>query len=172
MTILNEHRVESSYISRLATPSDCAEIAIIYNQGIAGRLATFETEPRAAADIEKWFDGVHPIIVVTNGDDVIAFAATSTYRPRKCYQGIAEFSVYVSEAYRGHGAGKVAMQKLIEEAARAGFWKLVSRIFPENVSSLGLMRSLGFREVGIYEKHGKLEGHWKDVVIVERLLVE
>src|SRR5262249_41608749 len=130
--------MQAGYTSRLAKPSDCAAIAIIYNQGIAGRMATFETEPRTASDVAKWFDGVHPIVVVTSGTDVIAFAATSSYRARKCYQGIAEFSVYVSEAHRGRGAGKLAMQRLIEEAAGAGFWKLVSRIFPENVSSLGL----------------------------------
>jgi L-amino acid N-acyltransferase YncA len=101
---------------------------------------------------------------------VIAFAATSAYRARECYAGIAETSVYVSRAFRRHGAGRVALQALILAAEQAGFWKLLSRIFPDNVASRGLVRELGFREVGVYEKHGKLDGQWRDVVIVERLI--
>lgn len=157
--------------SRDATPADAAAIAQIYNQGIEDRTATFEIRPRAPRDVEKWFDGKHPVVAVENGDGrVIAFAATSTYRPRDCYSGIAEFSVYVDRAHRGAGAGRYAMEALLAAAERAGYWKLVSRIFPENTGSLALMRSLGFREVGVYEKHGRLEGVWKDVVIVERLI--
>jgi len=68
------------------------------------------------------------------------------------------------------GAGRVALAALIQAAAQAGFWKLLSRIFPENAASRGLVGALGFREVGIYEKHGRLDGHWRDVVIVERLI--
>ena len=102
---------------------------------------------------------------------IIAFAATFNYRPnRDCYVGVAEFSVYVDRAGRGRGAGRAAMQALISAAAQAGFWKLLSRVFPENTASLGLLRSCGFRDVGVYQKHGKRDGVWKDVVIVERLL--
>jgi L-amino acid N-acyltransferase YncA len=85
-------------------------------------------------------------------------------------QGIAEFAVYVAREARGRGAGRLAMQALLDAAAVAGFWKLVSRVFVENAPSRGLLRALGFREVGIYEKHGRLDGVWRDVVIVERLL--
>lgn len=157
--------------SRDATSADSAAIARIYNQGIEDRTATFEIRPRSAHDIENWFDGRHPVVIVENGDGhPIAFAATSTYRPRDCYAGIAEFSVYVDREARGKGAGRKAMLALLDAAEKAGYWKLVSRIFPENTTSLGLMQSLGFREVGRYEKHGCLEGEWKDVVIVERLI--
>jgi L-amino acid N-acyltransferase YncA len=145
-------------------------MALIYNEGIADRLATFETRPRTADDVRAWFDGIHPIVLVEDEGRVVAFASTSTYRPRDCYGGIAEFSVYVARAARGRGAGRAAMEKLIEEAERAGFWKLVSRVFPENAASLALLRSLGFREVGVYEKHARLDGAWRDVVIVERLI--
>jgi L-amino acid N-acyltransferase YncA len=145
-------------------------MALIYNEGIADRLATFETRPRTADDVRAWFDGIHPIVLVEDEGRVVAFASTSTYRPRDCYGGIAEFSVYVARAARGRGAGRAAMEKLIEEAERAGFWKLVSRVFPENKASLALLRSLGFREVGVYEKHARLDGAWRDVVIVERLI--
>jgi phosphinothricin acetyltransferase len=156
--------------TRPATPEDAAAIARIYNEGIDDRVATFETRHRTAADILGWLDGVHPVVVAEDGGEVVAFAAASQYRPRECYSGIAEFSVYVARAARGRGAGRAAMQALIEAAEKAGFWKLVSRIFPENRASLGLVRSLGFREVGVYEKHSKLDGVWRDVVIVELLI--
>jgi L-amino acid N-acyltransferase YncA len=76
----------------------------------------------------------------------------------------------VARLYRKHGAGRLALVALIEAAAKAGFWKLVSRVFPENTASRALIGKLGFREVGIYQRHGKLDGQWRDVVIVERLL--
>ena len=156
--------------TRPATPDDAEAIARIYNQGIEDRVATFETRLRSPADIRGWFDGVHPAIVVEDAGNIIAFASTSTYRPRDCYAGIAEFSVYVAREVRHRGVGRVAMQALLDAAERAGFWKLVSRVFVENSRSRNLLKSIGFREVGIYEKHGQLDGIWRDVVIVERLI--
>jgi L-amino acid N-acyltransferase YncA len=163
-------------IARAATPDDVVAIAAIYNQGIAERVATFETEPRTLADILLWFDGVHPVVVVTDvaedgpGERVVAFAATSPYRPRACYAGIAEYSVYVDRDARGRGAGGLALEALFMAATDAGYWKLVSRIFVENAASRALMRRVGFREVGVYERHAQLDGVWRDVVIVEKLL--
>jgi phosphinothricin acetyltransferase len=142
----------------------------IYNQGIADRTATFESQPRTESHIRAWFDGVHPLLVVEEEGAVVAFAATFAYRPRACYAGIAETSVYVDRTFRRHGAGRMALEALIAAAAAAGLWKLVSRIFVENTASRRLVASLGFREVGIYEKHGQLDGVWRDVVIVEKLL--
>ena len=159
-------------LARAATIADAAAIARIYNEGIADRVATFETRPRSAGDVKAWFDGVHPVVVAEEGGEVVAFAATSTYRPRECYSGIAEVSVYVARTARGQGAGRRALAALIESARQAGYWKLVSRVFPENHASRSLIRSLGFREVGTYEKHGRLEGTWRDVIIVERLIPE
>lgn len=156
--------------ARTATLGDTAEIAAIYNQGIEDRTATFETQPRSRTDVVRWLDGEHPVIVVEEEGHVVAFASTSSYRTRACYSGIAETSVYVARQARGRGAGKLALSTLIGAARAAGYWKLVSRIFPENVASRTLVRSLGFREVGIYERHGQLDGQWRDVVIVERLL--
>ncbi len=156
--------------ARTATPMDAAAIARIYNQGIEDRVATFETRPRSAEDVAAWFDGVHPTVVVEAEGEVVAFASTSTYRPRECYAGIAEFSVYVAREARGRGAGRVAMLALLDAAEAAGFHKLVSRVFPENAASLALLRSVGFRKVGVYEKHGRLDSAWRNVVIVERLI--
>jgi phosphinothricin acetyltransferase len=156
---------------RAARIGDASAIAAIYNEGIADRIATFETEPRTAEQVAGLFDDRHPMVVV-EGDDgaVLAFASSSAYRDRACYAGIAEFSVYVARRHRGSGAGRVAMAALIEAATKAGFWKLVSRIFPENTASLALMARMGFRQVGIYHRHGRLDGQWRDCVIVERLL--
>ncbi len=158
--------------ARAALPSDSEAIAEIYNQGIADRVATFETRNRDAADVRRWFDGHHPVVVVVEdeGARIVAFAATFRYRDRECYAGIAEFSVYVDRRARGEGAGRVAMRALIDAATDARLWKLLSRVFPENAASLALLKSAGFREVGTYEKHAKLDGEWRDVVIVERLI--
>ncbi len=156
--------------TRPATPEDAAAIARIYNQGIEDRVATFETRLRTAADVAAWFDGAHPVVVAESGGRVVAFASTSTYRPRACYAGIAEASLYVDRAFRRQGAGRLAMQALIQEAEKGGFWKLLSRVFLDNQASRKLIASVGFREVGIYEKHGKLDGVWRDVLIVERLI--
>ncbi len=158
--------------TRLATTADVETMAEIYNQGIADRTATFETRLRTADEIRGWFTSNHPMVVVVESGEIIAFAVTSTYRPRECYSGIAEFSVYVARSRRRHGAGRIAMQALLQEARRRGFWKLLSRIFVENTASRVLMRDLGFREVGIYYKHGQLDGRWRDVVIVEFVIEE
>jgi L-amino acid N-acyltransferase YncA len=157
--------------ARAAQLSDAEAMARIYNEGILDRVATFETQLRRAEDVTRWFDGVHPIVVVEDEGEVIAFASTSTYRPRECYSGIAEVSCYVARNGRRRGAGRLGMIALMKTAAAAGYWKLVSRVFPENTASRAMIRSLGFREVGVYEKHGRLDGIWRDVVIVERLLV-
>ena len=157
---------------RLATPTDAPAITRIYNQGIAEGTATFETRLRGDDDVLAWFGRRFPIVVVEAGAEVIAFASTSEYRPRDCYAGIAEFSVYVAREHRGRGAGRAVMETLSQAARNAGFWKLVSRVFVENLASRALLNDLGFREVGIYERHARLGDVWKDVVIVEKLLAE
>ncbi len=158
--------------ARLANEDDAARIAEIYNQGIEDRVATFETELRTVEAVRSWFSVPYPIVVVERAGEVIAWASASQYRPRACYAGICEFSVYVHRSARGEGAGKVAMEALIHRAAKAGYTKLLSRVFVENTASRRLLRSLGFREVGVYHRHGQLDGIWRDVVIVERLLDE
>ena len=159
--------------ARPATSGDSAAIAAIYNEGIADGIATFETRLRTADDVRQWCGGRFPVVAVEDdAGTVIAFASTSEYRPRECYAGIAEFSVYVARAERGRGAGRLAMQTLIDEARNAGFWKLVSRVFVENAASRALIRSVGFREVGVYERHAQLQGTWRDVVIVEGSLID
>jgi L-amino acid N-acyltransferase YncA len=161
--------------TRPARPADAARIALIYNQGIEERIATFETEPRSAEQIRALLaerGNAYPTVVAERDDRVVAWAGTSTYRPRPCYAGIAEYSVYVDRAARGTGAGRAVLEALFRACEERGFWKLVSRIFPENVASLALCRATGFRIVGVYRRHGKLDGEWRDVVVVEKLLGE
>ena len=162
-----------SYRARRATPDDVDSIARIYNEGILDRIGTFETRLRTPEEVRSWLGGRHPVIVVEGDDrEIVAFASTSEYRPRDCYAGVTDFSVYVARRHRGKGAGRVAMNTIIAAATAAGFWKLVSRVFVENAASRSLLASLGFREVGVYQKHARLDGVWRDVVIVERLIPE
>lgn len=155
---------------RAAGPADADRIAAIYNEGIADGGATFETRPRSRDDVLGWFDGRHPIVVAEDAGTVVGFGSTSTYRARDCYGGIAECTVYVARSHRGRGVGPPVLEALAAAAERAGFWKLVSRIFVENTASRRMCLRCGFREVGVYEKHGTLNGVWRDCVIVERLL--
>jgi phosphinothricin acetyltransferase len=156
---------------RAARPSDTTAMARIYNQGIADRVATFETRQRSAADLEAWLaDDRYPVLVAESEGGVTGWIAASRYRDRACYAGIVEFSVYVAREARGRGVGAALMSAFLPACEAAGHWKVVSRIFPENSASLALCRRHGFREVGIYRRHGRLDGRWRDVVIVERLL--
>jgi phosphinothricin acetyltransferase len=163
----------SSPSVRLGRAEDAPAICAIYNEGIADRVATFETEPRTpeqiAAQLADKGDRF-PTVVVERDGRVVAWASAGSYRARPAYAGVAEHSVYVARAARGTGAGRTALEALCRVYAERGFWKLVSRIFPENTASLALHERCGFRVVGVYRRHGKLDGAWRDCVIVERLL--
>jgi phosphinothricin acetyltransferase len=148
-------------------------IARIYNQGIEDRTATFETTPRTpeamAAQLRERGER-YPTVVIERDGTVVAWASASPYRARPCYDGVGEFSVYVERAARRTGAGRAALAALLDACQERGFWKLVSRVFPENAASRALCRRLGFREVGTYHRHARLDGRWRDCVIVEKLL--
>ncbi|MGE0814438.1 MAG: arsinothricin resistance N-acetyltransferase ArsN1 family A [Vicinamibacterales bacterium] len=161
----------ASITVRPAVADDAEAIAAIYNEGIRGRGATFETRERTADDIRSWFtDPRFPILVAVEAGRVVGWAAASTYRARACYVGIAEYSIYVATSHHGRGVGTLLMPAFLEALERAGFWKVLSRLFPENAASRALCARFGFREVGVYHRHARLDGAWRDVVIVERLL--
>lgn len=156
--------------SRPAAESDAPALARIYNEGIEDRVATFETRPRSPEEIRSWLGGAHPVCVLEHGGRVVAWASSFAYSPRSCYAGVAEISVYVARDARGRGAGRQVLQALVEAAGAAGLHKLVGKILAENTASRRLVAAVGFREVGTHLRHGCLDGTWRDVVVVERLL--
>lgn len=139
----------------------------IYEQGIAGRNATFETE---APDWDAWNRshlGGHRLVAVQDGR-VLGWAALSPVSERCVYQGVAENSVYVDPAAQGRGVGKALLERLIADAERAGIWTIQTGVFPENAASVALHLRCGFRLVGIRERLGRLDGEWRDVLFLER----
>ncbi len=162
-------------IVRRATVSDAPMLAEIYNQAIVERGSTFETELRSAKDRRQWIECTgarYPILVAESDSDVVGWSCISPYRSRSCYDGVGEFSVYVHRDFRGYGIGRQLLTALLEEAQMLGYWKLVSRVFSFNTPSRALCHACGFREVGVYEKHSRLDGQWIDCVIVERVIDE
>jgi L-amino acid N-acyltransferase YncA len=158
-------------LTRPAKLEDCAKIAEIYNLGIHGRQATFRTWEASAEEIAAWLENHKlPLIVAELEGQVVGWAHASNYRASEYYAGIAEYSIYIDPSVHGQGVGVRLLEAFFVACENVGLWKLVSRIFPENAASLALCRKTGFREVGVYEKHAQLEGEWKDVVIVEKLL--
>jgi L-amino acid N-acyltransferase YncA len=158
---------------RTASVDDAAAIAEIYNQGIEDRVATYETKVRSAEDEQAWLRAVadrYPVVVAQIQGEIVGWAGAEAYRARECYRGIGEFSMYVHRDWRSRGVGDLLLAGLINEAERLGLWKLLSRVFPFNAASRALCRKHGFREVGVYEKHARLDGRWLDAVIVERLI--
>jgi L-amino acid N-acyltransferase YncA len=155
---------------RAATAADLPGVAEVYNLGIAERVATFETEPRTATDLESWVSDGRPFLVAEQGGRVVGFARAGGYSDRCVYQGVGEHAVYVHPDARGHGLGRRLLVELCAESERHGFYKLTSRIFTDNLPSRAAHRAAGFAEVGIQRRHGRLDGRWKDCVLVERLL--
>ena len=163
-------------IVRLARVEDSVAVAEIYDQGVLTRTAEFEVPPQTPAG-EQEATGTppdrYPVLVAEDVDgEIMGWAALSEHSTRACYQGIADCSVYVETSHRGRGVGTALSQSLVEEATRLGYWKLISRVFVSNEASRALCRNAGFREVGVLERHGRLEGRWMDVLIVERLIPE
>lgn len=160
----------ASVLLRPATPTDAAAIAAIYNEGIAGREATFETRPRTAAEVAPWLDDGCPLLVAEQDGAAIGFARVSAYSDRCVYEGVGEHGVYVAGAAQGRGVGRALLEGLGAAAERDGYHKLTARIFTSNAASRAVHRAAGFDEVGIQRRHGRLDGEWRDCVLVERLL--
>ena len=80
-------------------------------------------------------------------------------------------SIYVEREARGKGIGTALLLELTRQARELGYWKLTGKLFPENEPSVRLVRRNGWREVGLHLRHGRLDGRWRDVLVVERLLV-
>ena len=156
---------------RAASRADVDAIAAIYNEGMADRVATFETRLRGPSEVAEWFVDDLPFLVATNeAGGVVAFARVSPYSDRCVYSGVGEHGVYVARASRGGGVGRRLLEALAVASEQAGISKLTSRLFTDNAASRAAHLAAGFEEVGIQRRHGKLDGGWKDCVLVERLL--
>ena len=143
------------------------DVARIYGEGIATRQATFETE---VPGWEAWDRGhlAEHRLVATNDGAVAGWAALSPVSDRCVYGGVAEISVYVAEDARGRGVGRALLEALVASAEAAGIWTIQAGVFPENEASVRLHEQAGFRVVGRRERLGRLDGVWRDVLLLER----
>ena len=152
---------------RPMTPEDWEAVRAIYRDGIATGQATFETEAPTWIDWNR----AHlpaPRLVAISSASIVGWAALSPVSARAVYAGVAEVSVYVSATMRGHGVGRLLLERLIEESQANGIWTLQASIFPENAASVSLHRACGFREVGTRERIAKMNGVWRDTLLLER----
>jgi phosphinothricin acetyltransferase len=158
-------------VVRPASLEDVEPICAIYNAAIAERGSTFETGPRSAGDFKGRVDDARlPLLVGDAGDGVIGWAGLASYSKRPCYAGIGECSIYVAVDARGRGVGTALTEALASAATDNGFHKLIGKLFTDNVASIRLCERCGFSSVGLHRRHGQLDGSWRDVLVVERLL--
>jgi L-amino acid N-acyltransferase YncA len=155
---------------RLATHGDLDGVVEAYNAGISERVATLETRLRTPADVAAWLTDGRPFVVAERDGCVLGWARAGYYSDRCVYEGVAEHAVYVHPDGRGQGLGRQLLTALCAESERRGFYKLTSRIFTDNHASRAAHRAAGFDEVGVQRRHGRLEGEWKDCMLVEKLL--
>jgi L-amino acid N-acyltransferase YncA len=191
---MSSHSLRLGWNVRPAEPRDAARISEIYNEGIEDGQATLEIHPRTPADIlAKMNASGHHLVVAEWGgkpggqaasgaarspaqtsaaQTILGWASITPYSTRECYAGVGEASVYISRGARHQGLGRLLLDALVAVAVARGYHKLIGRLLASNTASRQLVRGLGFREVGVHQKHGKLAGQWVDVVVAERLVEE
>jgi L-amino acid N-acyltransferase YncA len=158
---------------RPARQRDAEAIARIYNEGIEERVATFQTRIQHAEEIAATIAGGTPLLVAEQDGRVVGWASIGPYDDaHEYYSGVGEATLYVDRQARRRGAGRTLLDALADEATRRGYYKLTGKIFTSNEASIALVRACGWRQVGVHRRHGRLDGEWKDVLVVERLLGE
>ncbi len=148
-------------------PEHWEAVKKIYEEGIATGNATFQT---SAPSWEEW-DTAHvakPRFVAVENNEVLGWAAITPVSGRCVYAGVGEVSVYVGANARGKGVGKQLLIALIEGSEKENFWTLQAGVFPENIASLSIHQACGFRIIGTREKIGKMNGVWRDTVLLEK----
>jgi len=148
-------------------PNDWQSVKAIYVEGIASGQATFETD----APSWKAWDASHLRVArrVARADEkIVGWAALSPVSKRQAYAGVAEVSVYVAREHRRAGVGGALLRALIDESEANRIWTLQASVFPENAATIALHRRYGFREVGRRERISKLNGVWRDTLLLER----
>ncbi|GJM61871.1 N-acetyltransferase family protein [Persicobacter diffluens] len=148
-------------------PEHWEEVSRIYQQGMDTGNATFQ---KTAPKWEEW-NASHlekcRLVGIEEGE-VVGWAALSPVSSRCVYAGVTEVSIYIAAEYHGRGFGSQLMKALIQTSETVNIWTLQSGIFPENEGSIHLHLKHGFRKLGIRERVGKMEGRWRDVVLMER----
>ena len=170
---MNDDAATGGVRIRAANPADIPDITRIYNEGIRDRLATLETEERTPEERLAWLEARgerHPVLVAERDGAVAGWGSLNVFNPRPAYAHVADFSIYVGREARGAGVGKALLTALIDRARELGYHKLVLAAFPHNEAGMRLYKRFGFREVGVYQEQGFLDGRWVDVIIMERLL--
>jgi phosphinothricin acetyltransferase len=118
----------------------------------------------------QWLVERGPILIADHDGAVVGFARVSAYSDREVYAGVGEYGIYVDPEARRGGLGTALLEALTEAAEAAGYHKLTAKLFTSNAASIALARRCGFDDVGIHRHHAKLDGEWRDVLVVERLL--
>jgi L-amino acid N-acyltransferase YncA len=160
---------------RAARVEDAKEIARIYNQGVQDRTATFDDAYVTPEERYLWLiarPDRFPVLVAEVKHTLMGWASLTPYSPRRCYDGIAELSIFIERTLRGHGVAHQLMKSLEDAAKEKGFYKLIGRVIADNAPARKLCQEMGWREVGLHEKHGRLAGEWHDLVLVEFLIPE
>lgn len=156
---------------RAAAPSDAPVIATIFNEVIADRVATFETREQTPEDVARLLDARRVALVAEIAGAIAGFAWVGPYTDaHDYYSGVGEATMYVARTARRSGVGTALIDALAAAAARSGHHKLVGKVFTSNEASIALLHGCGWREVGVHLRHGRLDGAWKDVLVVELLL--
>lgn len=157
-----------NYEIRIMQTEDAEDVFRIFQQGIDGKNATFDT---TIPTWEDWDEHHFPqcrFVMLNELDNVIGWCALTPFSGRKCFEGVAEISIYLDREFQNRGLGRLLMKKLILDSEEKGFWTLQAGIFPENQASISLHQSLGFRKVGVREKIAEMNGIWRDIVLLER----
>jgi phosphinothricin acetyltransferase len=158
---------------RAATGADVAAICRIYNQGIQDRVATLETEERTPEERLQWLGARgprHPVLVAECHGGVVGWASLNVFNARRAYEHVADLSLYVEREWRGRGVGRRLLEALVVRARELGYHKLVLAAFPWNEAGMRAYGRAGFRQVGIYREQGRLDGHWVDTIVMEKIL--
>ena len=163
-------RAVTAPLVRPATEADLPAVARIYAEAVEDRVATFDTDPHPPVHFLARLQTGLPMVVAEREGAVIGWAGVLPYSDREVYAGVGLYSVFVARAARGSGVGTLILRALVQASEARGLHKLVGRIFTTNQASIAVAHACGFREVGVHRRHGRLDGRWQDVVVVERLL--
>lgn len=157
-----------NYELREMLPNDEKRVLEIFKQGINGGIATFETEvPTTEAWNMEYFNDCRWVLE-NESNEIVGWCALKPVSKRECFKGVAEVNIYFDNMYQGKGLGSVLLKKMILDSESHGFWTLQANIFPENETSIRFHQKNGFRTVGVRKKIGKLNGQWKDLILMEK----